>query len=62
MKKMEAFLDDRFMRIHKSFIVNRSHIKSMVKHSSTEYEVVLSSSEKLKVSRSKITQLKEWLG
>ena len=61
MKKMEQFLDDRFMRIHKSSIVNRTHVKSMIKHSSTEYEVVLHASEKLKVSRSKIAELKEWL-
>ncbi|MFY0686033.1 MAG: response regulator transcription factor [Cyclobacteriaceae bacterium] len=62
MKKMERLLDDRFMRIHKSSIVNRSHIKSINKHSSTECEVVLTTSEKLKVSRSKIAELKGWLG
>ncbi len=61
MKKMEQLLEDQFMRIHKSYIVNRTHIKSLIKHSSIEYEVELHTSLKLKVSRAKIAELKEWL-
>ena len=61
MKKMEEYLDERFMRVHKSFIVNRAHIKSLTKQSGSDYELVLLSSDRLKVSRSKVSLLKKWL-
>lgn len=63
MKNMERSLtDDRFKRIHKSFIVNRLFVKTMHRIQPTEYELILNSTEHLKVSRSKINEVKDWLG
>ncbi len=52
LKKMDALLpDDRFLRIHKSSLVNISFIRDLTPHFNNEYIVTLVTGEKLKISR-----------
>jgi len=51
MKYFEGHLpDDRFIRIHRSYIVNISEIKSLELYSKDSYIAILKNGEKLKVS------------
>jgi two-component system LytT family response regulator len=53
MKELEQELDPRkFVRVHRSTIVNIKAIEKMVSHISGEYQVVLNDGKELKVSRS----------
>lgn len=62
MKNLELYLSaDQFLRIHKSYLVNRMHIQSLVKTSTGAYEVVLNNQETVKISRSKVPLVKQWL-
>ena len=62
MKTMETKLDsDQFKRVHKSFIVNKSHVKALENPSKNEHELVLQTGLRIRVSRSKFTEVKKWL-
>lgn len=62
MKNMESELKtDQFLRIHKSYIANLNYVSALHKTNSSEYELELRNGDKLKVSRSKISQIKQWL-
>jgi two-component system LytT family response regulator len=53
MKELEEELDPRkFVRAHRSAIVNINYVNKMVSHISGEYHLVLNNGEELKVSRS----------
>lgn len=59
---LEEQLDPRhFFRVNRSDIVNIKHIKSIRIEEGSEYTILLKDSdEKITVSQSKVTQLKEW--
>lgn len=61
MKNILLKLGKEFHRIHKSAIVNTSYIKSIDKQSNNEAEIVLSTGQILKVSRSYKTSLMQIL-
>ena len=61
--KMEEKLDtSRFLRIHRSTIVNISRIKEMLPHFNGEYIIVLKNDTRLKLSRSYREKAKACLG
>jgi two-component system LytT family response regulator len=63
MRDMEARLDPRrFVRIHRSAIVNVERIREMRTVASGEYEVILSDGTELKLSRSRRDQICALLG
>ncbi len=52
MKKLEQILDPaRFVRVHRSTIVNGQHVKSMRSHTNGEYFLTLDCDKELKLSR-----------
>ncbi|MGB0888521.1 MAG: LytR/AlgR family response regulator transcription factor [Vicingaceae bacterium] len=63
MKFYEQQLDaNKFIRIHRSFIVNVSEINKIEKFGKESYQVVLKNGAGLKVSRSRYQELKTLLG
>ena len=53
MKKLEQVLDpERFVRVHRSTIVNGHHVRSMRSHTNGEYFLTLDCDKELKLSRS----------
>ena len=63
MKFFEEQLDaSKFIRIHRSYIVNISEIKKIEKFGKDTYQVMLKSDVSLKVSRSRYQELKSILG
>ena len=63
MKYYEEHLDaTKFIRIHRSFIVNISQINKIEKFGKDTYQVALKSGQLLKVSRSRYQELKTSLG
>ncbi|MFT5163784.1 MAG: two-component system LytT family response regulator [Alteromonadaceae bacterium] len=53
MKELEAELNpDKFVRIHRSVMVNKNQVEKLVTHASGEYHLVLENGQELKVSRS----------
>ncbi len=63
MKFYEEHLDaSKFIRIHRSYIVNISEIKKIEKFGKDTYQVMLKSDVSLKVSRSRYQELKSILG
>lgn len=62
MKELEEELDPRkFVRAHRSAIVNIHFVNKMVSHISGEYHLVLTNGEELKVSRSHRDRVKEMI-
>jgi len=61
MKYYEEHLNDSFLRIHRSFIVNINMIQKIEKYGKETYQVALKNGSDLKVSRSKYQNLKESL-
>ncbi|GAA6186668.1 MULTISPECIES: LytR/AlgR family response regulator transcription factor [Alteromonadaceae] len=62
MKELEEELDPRkFVRAHRSAIVNIQYVTKMVSHVSGEYHLVLSNDTELKVSRSHRDKVKEMI-
>ena len=63
LKNMESSLGHLkdFMRIHKSYIVNKHYISQLVKISPAEHELILTTNDQIKVSRSKLSEVKDWL-
>ena len=62
MSDMEARLDpEKFLRIHRSAIVNLDRVKEMHSHFNGEYLVILRDGTELKLSRSRREQLQQML-
>ncbi len=62
MKELEDDLDPRkFVRVHRSAIVNINYVQKLVSHISGEYHLILSNGSELKVSRSHRDQIKEMI-
>jgi two-component system LytT family response regulator len=62
MKELSSRLDpDAFVRVHRSTIVQTSHIKEVQSQGSSRYRVRLSSGTTVIVSRARAPQLKKWM-
>ncbi|MGJ8682643.1 LytR/AlgR family response regulator transcription factor [Paraglaciecola sp.] len=62
MKELENDLDPkRFVRVHRSAIVNIQYVQKLVSHISGEYHLILSNGEELKVSRSHRDRVKQMI-
>jgi two-component system LytT family response regulator len=62
MKELIEELDPKkFVRVHRSAIVNIKYVQKLVSHVSGEYHLVLSNGSELKVSRSHRDQVKEMI-
>jgi len=62
MKELEAELDPRkFVRAHRSAIVNIQYVNKLVSHVSGEYHLILTNGTELKVSRSHRDKVKEMI-
>jgi two-component system LytT family response regulator len=62
MKELEQELDPRkFVRAHRSAIVNIKYVQKMISHISGEYHLILSNGTELKVSRSYRDRVKEMI-
>lgn len=62
MKELENDLDPKkFVRVHRSAIVNIQYVQKLVSHISGEYHLILSNGEELKVSRSHRDRVKEMI-
>lgn len=62
MKELEQDLDPkRFIRIHRSAIVNIAYVKKLISHISGEYHLVLENGTELKVSRSHRDRVKDMI-
>lgn len=62
MKELEEELDPRkFVRAHRSAIVNIQYVNKMVSHISGEYHLVLTNGSELKVSRSHRDKVKQMI-
>lgn len=59
---LERDLGERFVRIHRSIIVNLERVHALELQSSGEYEVVLKSQVRLRLSRRFRKRLQECLG
>lgn len=60
MKELEAELNpDKFVRIHRSVMVNKNLVEKLVTHANGEYHLILESGQELKVSRSYKERAKE---
>jgi DNA-binding LytR/AlgR family response regulator len=62
MDKLEAALPRRFMRIHRSHIVDTSLIARIEIHEGSRYECVLADETKLPVGRTRISALRDQMG
>jgi DNA-binding LytR/AlgR family response regulator len=61
MKHTEDMLPpDKFIRIHRSFIVNTNYISRIERYG--EHQIVLLNSEKIKISAARYHSLKQILG
>ena len=62
LKDLEARLDpERFVRIHRSAIVQASHIREVAAEGGSRYRVRLSDGTNVLVSRSRAPELKRWM-
>ena len=62
MKELDEELDPRkFVRVHRSAIVNINYVQKLVSHISGEYHLILENGSELKVSRSHRDQVKEMI-
>lgn len=61
LKELEARLDpDRFVRLHRSALVQASHIREVVPQGSSRFGVTLSDGTTVVVSRTRAPELKKW--
>jgi two-component system LytT family response regulator len=61
LKELEARLDpERFVRLHRSAIVQASHVRQVSAEGSSRYRVVLSDGTHVLVSRSRAPELRRW--
>lgn len=57
--EFENLLDSvQFRRVHKSYLVNRSHVQSLLHHG----RLLMSDGANVEVSRRKMAEVKQWLG
>jgi len=62
LKEVESRLDaDRFLRIHRSAMVQGSHIREVRAQGSSRYKVELSDGTTVIVSRTRAPELKRWM-
>jgi len=61
LNRLEQILPERFLRTHRSYIIDSAHITSYKHHSGGTYQVVLDDSIPLPLSRQKYKWLKEHL-
>lgn len=62
MKELDLQLDPRkFVRVHRSAIVNINYVQKLISHISGEYHLILSNGSELKVSRSHRDKVKEMI-
>ena len=62
MKELDQQLDPRkFVRLHRSAIVNINYVQKLVSDISGEYHLILSNGSELKVSRSHRDKVKEMI-
>ena len=62
MKELDQQLDPRkFIRVHRSAIVNINYVQKLISHISGEYHLILSNGSELKVSRSHRDKVKEMI-
>ena len=62
MKELDQQLDPRkFVRVHRSAIVNINYVQKLVSHISGEYHLILSNGSELKVSRSHRDKVKDMI-
>jgi two-component system LytT family response regulator len=62
MKELEKDLDPKkFVRAHRSAIVNIKFVQKMISHISGEYHLILNNGTELKVSRSHRDRVKEMI-
>ena len=62
LKELEGRLDpDRFVRIHRSAIVQTSHIRAVAAQGGSRYRVQLSDGTTLIVSRARAADLRKWM-
>jgi two-component system LytT family response regulator len=62
MKELDEDLDPRkFVRVHRSAIVNINYVQKLVSHVSGEYHLILENGSELKVSRSHRDRVKEMI-
>ncbi|HUL71697.1 MAG TPA: LytTR family DNA-binding domain-containing protein [Vicinamibacterales bacterium] len=62
LKDLEARLDpDRFVRVHRSALVQASHIREVVAEGGSRYRVRLSDGTNVLVSRTRAPELKRWM-
>lgn len=62
MKELDQQLDPRkFVRVHRSAIVNINYVQKLISHISGEYHLILSNGSELKVSRSHRDKVKEMI-
>src|SRR4051812_20273919 len=60
---IEARLDrERFMRVHRSTIVNIDHVRCLRRGSGAEGELLLTGGERISVSRMRRDAVEHWLG
>lgn len=62
MKELDQELDPRkFVRVHRSAIVNIQYVQKLISHISGEYHLILANGSELKVSRSHRDKVKEMI-
>jgi two-component system LytT family response regulator len=62
LKELEARLDPaQFVRVHRSALVQTSHIREVRAEGSSRYKVLLSDGTTVIVSRSRAPELKKWM-
>lgn len=61
LEAMESILPSRFIRIHKSYIVDRDHICRVHLHGAGKYEIELKNGQRLPLSRSRYKELSDIL-
>lgn len=62
MKNMEDLLvESNFMRVHKSHIVNKNYIKELFKEPGSDFQIITTNQQKVKISRLKINTVKDWI-
>lgn len=61
-KQLEPLLPSNYIRIHKSYIIDKENIEKIKNLGGGQYRVILKSGDSLPVSRQKIDLLKKYIG
>jgi|LGOV01.1.fsa_nt_gb DNA-binding LytR/AlgR family response regulator len=57
-----VFIQYGFIRIHKSYVVNKTHIKSIIPEFNRKFRLVMSNNHEIEVSRRYFVEFKESIG